>query len=117
MKNWYIYLLCILVSSNFFACQDDDLEDQSIFDVSEKEKSEFDRWLLENYVNPYNIDFKYRMEHIESDYTHNLVPTDFWLSVKLAKIVKHCWLEAYDEVGGLDFTRACAPKVDRKSVV
>ena len=66
MKNWYIYLLCILVSSNFFACQDDDLEDQSIFDVSEKEKSEFDRWLLENYVNPYNIDFKYRMEHIES---------------------------------------------------
>ena len=53
MKNWYIYLLCILVSSNFFACQDDDLEDQSIFDASEKEKSEFDRWLLENYVNPY----------------------------------------------------------------
>ena len=104
-------MLCILVSSNFFACQDDDLEDQSIFDASEKEKSEFDRWLLENYVNPYNIDFKYRMEHIESDYTHNLVPTDFWLSVKLAKIVKHCWLEAYDEVGGLDFTRACAPKV------
>ena len=48
MKNWYIYLLCILVSSNFFACQDDDLEDQSIFDASEKEKSEFDRWLLEN---------------------------------------------------------------------
>ena len=44
MKNWYIYLLCILVSSNFFACQDDDLEDQSIFDVSEKEKSEFARW-------------------------------------------------------------------------
>ena len=37
MKNWYIYLLCILVSSNFFACQDDDLEDQSIFDASEKE--------------------------------------------------------------------------------
>ena len=34
MKNWYIYLLCILVSSNFFACQDDDLEDQSIFDGS-----------------------------------------------------------------------------------
>lgn len=30
MKNWYIYLLCILMSSNFFACQDDDLEDQSI---------------------------------------------------------------------------------------
>lgn len=111
MKNWYIYLLCIFVVGSFFACQDDDLKDQSIFDVSEQERSEFDRWLLENYINPYNIDFKYRMEHIESDYTHNLVPADFWLSVKLAKIVKHCWLEAYDEVGGVAFTRTCAPKV------
>lgn len=111
MRNWYIYLICILVTGSFFACQNDDLEDQSIFDVSEQERSEFDRWLLENYINPYNIDFKYRMEHIESDYSHNLVPADFWLSVKLAKIVKHCWLEAYDEVGGVAFTRTCAPKV------
>ena len=71
MKNWYIYLLCILVSSNFFACQDDDLEDQSIFDASEKEKSEFDRWLLENYVNPYNIDFKYQsLIHISEPTRH-----------------------------------------------
>ena len=70
MKNWYIYLLCILVSSNFFACQDDDLEDQSIFDASEKEKSEFDRWLLENYVNPYNNDYKYRKEQKENKNKH-----------------------------------------------
>ena len=46
MKNWYIYLLCILMSSNFFACQDDDLEDQSIFDASDKENSDYDRLLL-----------------------------------------------------------------------
>lgn len=111
IKNWYIYLICILVSGCFFACQDVDLSDQSIFDTSEKERNEFDRWLKENYLDPYNIDFKYRMEHIESDYTHNLVPGEFWLSVKLAKIVKHCWLEAYDEVGGVAFTRTCAPKV------
>lgn len=111
MKNWYIYLLMVLMTGIFSACENDDPADQSIFDTTEKERSEFDRWLVENYLDPYNIDFKYRMEHIESDYTHNLVPADFHLSVKLAKIIKHVWLEAYDEVGGIDFTRTCAPKV------
>lgn len=111
MRKWYLYLLLVLMVGSLAACEEDELDSQSIFDISEKERNEFDRWLLENYTNPYNIDFKYRMEHIESDYSHNLVPADFHLSVKLAKIIKHVWLEAYDEVGGVDFTRACAPKV------
>lgn len=111
MKKWYMYLMMILLAGGFIACRDDEPSSQSIFKISEVERSDFDRWLLENYINQYNIDFKYRMEHIESDYSHNLVPADFWLSVKLAKVVKHAWLEAYDEVGGIDFTRANAPKV------
>lgn len=111
MKKWYIYLLTVLAVAAFTACENDDVDDQSIFDTDEQLRNEFDQWLLENYTIPYNIDFKYRMEHIESDYSHNLVPTDMKLSIKLAKIIKHVWLEAYDEVGGVAFTRVCAPKV------
>lgn len=104
-------LLAILTGMGLAACDNDDLDKESIFDVQEQRRNDFDKWLLENYVIPYNIDFKYRMEHIESDFSHNLVPTDMELSIKLAKIVKHVWLESYDEVGGVAFTRACAPKV------
>jgi substrate import-associated zinc metallohydrolase lipoprotein len=32
-------------------------------------------------------------------------------SIKLAKLVKHLWLEAYDEVAGVHFTRAYVPKI------
>ena len=112
MKNWYIYILMLIFGMGFSACDDNEPDkNNSIFDTSEAERNAFDKWLKVNYVDTYNIDFIYRMEHIESDYSHNLVPTDFKLSVKLAKIVKHAWLEVYDEVGGIDFTRANAPKV------
>lgn len=111
MKKWYIYPLFFLLAGLFTACQEDELSSKSVIDISDLKRNDFDKWLLKNYVDAYNIDFKYRMEDIEADFTHNLVPADFDLSVKLAKVVKHAWLEAYDEVGGVDFTRRNAPKV------
>ena len=110
MKKRCLYPLLFLLTGMFAACQEDDLSSRSVID-DEVKRNAFDEWLLKNYVNPYNIDFKYRMEDIETDYTKNLVPADFDLSVKLAKIVKHLWLEAYDECGGVDFTRKNVPKV------
>lgn len=111
MKKWYIYPLFFLLAGLFTACQEDELSSKSVIDISDLKRNDFDKWLLKNYVDAYNIDFKYRMEDIEADFTHNLVPADFDLSVKLAKVVKHAWMEAYDEVGGVDFTRRNAPKV------
>lgn len=105
---WLFLLIALCVAS----CQEDDLDTKSIFDDGvEMEKNEFDHWLDRNYLYPYNVDFKYRMEDIESDLSYNLVPADYHLSIKLAKIVKHMWFEAYDEAGGIDFTRKYAPKV------
>lgn len=111
MKKWYIYPLFLLFAGLFTACQEDELSDKSVIDISDLKRNDFDKWILKNYVDAYNIDFKYRMEDIEADFTHNLIPADFDLSVKLAKVVKHAWLEAYDEAGGVDFTRRNAPKV------
>ena len=36
-----------------------------------------------NYTYPYNVDFKYRMQDIESDHKYNLVPADYDKSVAL----------------------------------
>ena len=62
------------------------------------EHNGFDEWLLANYTYPYNVDFKYRMQDIESDHKYNLVPADYDKSVALAKIIKHVWMEAYTEL-------------------
>lgn len=113
--NSYIFKLlnfCIVVTALLFtACSDDDLNDTSIFPDTELSQDAFDQWLYHNYVVPYNIDLKYRLEDKETDFQHNLVPADKSQSVKLARAVLYCWLQAYDEVAGIDFTRTYAPKI------
>jgi len=109
MKN-LIFLVTIIVVGLFSSCSKEKLGD-SIFDVSERTRNEFDLWLLSNYTYPYNIDFKYRMEDIESDRTYTLAPADIHKADTLAQIIKFVWLETYDEVAGINFTRMYVPKV------
>ena len=88
------------------SCSEDSLDDQSVFSTEAPQRNEFDIWLLNNYVYPYNIDFKYRMEDKESDHDYNLTPADYDKSVDMAKLVKFLWIDAYTEVMG-DRTFIC----------
>ena len=112
MKNYF----CIIVFAILFvflgSCNNDPLDrDNSIFDTTPPVRTTFDNWLLENYVKNYNIDLKYRFEDIESDYTFNLTPAEESKAIVLSQIIKHVWLEAYDEVAGVDFLRTYVPRV------
>ena len=112
MKKNILLLAILFCGAAFTSCQEDDLNSKSIFDDEvTSEKNELDYWLDENYLYPYNVDFKYRMEDIESSLSNNLVPIKYELAVKMARVVKYLWFEAYDEVAGVQFTRQYAPKV------
>ena len=112
MKLKYSLLFLLLSAMLCGACSEEDLNPTSIFDDEvEMEKNELDIWLDNNYLYPYNVDFKYRMEDIESSLSNNLVPIEYDLAVQMARIVKHVWFEAYDEIGGINFTRQYAPKI------
>lgn len=116
MKRYIAYsLLALAVSLLSVSCNQDteiDYENSIFTDDNEPEQSAFDKWVLSNYTNPYNILLKYRMEDKESDMTHVLVPAVYEKSVVLAKIVKHVWLEAYDEAtGNPNFLRHYVPKI------
>lgn len=112
MKYKYPLFLGLFFVGILVACSEDSLNSTSVFDdelVTEKNK--LDIWVEKNYLDAYNVDFKYRMEDIESSLSNNLVPIKYDLAVKMARIVKHVWFEAYDEAGGIDFMRLYAPKV------
>lgn len=97
---------------SFTACSEDDLSSESIFSTtSQTPQTEFDAWLQKNYVEPYNIEFKYRFEYNESDTKYNLAPADYNKSIALAKLTKYLWLESYEELMGRDFIRTYAPKI------
>jgi len=93
------------------SCSDDDLSGTSVIKDSTQPATAFDKWIDQHYVKAYNIDLRYRMVDSESNFTYTLVPASIANSVKVAHIVLHTWLEAYDEVAGQDFTRQLAPKV------
>ena len=105
-------LLCCTLTTALTGCQGDELSSQSVMtDDGLQYHDPFDDWLYMNYTVPYNIRLKYHMEDIESEYEYTLAPADYDKAVKVAHIFKYTWLEAYDEICGVDFTRRYVPKV------
>ena len=61
MKKTILYIVPLMLLPLFFsACSSDEIEPESVITVDNYRKNAFDRWLEENFRNPYNIDFKYR---------------------------------------------------------
>lgn len=107
-------IICVIAAAVAFvalvSCSEDDLDPESVISVDKYEKNEFDNWLEAKYVTPYNIEFKYRYENIESDLNYYTIPADYDCSVLMAHLVKYLCIETYDEVGGTDFTKRYFPK-------
>lgn len=111
MKNIKWFFIALL-SLSIYACSEEDLDANSIFDSETAvPDNEFDTWLKKNYTDNYNIEFKYRFEDKESEHSYHLVPADYNKSIALAKLTKHLWLESYDELLGKDFLRTYSPRV------
>ena len=112
MKYKFLMLLmAITVGLGMTSCSDNGPDEPTIFPTTSKQKDQLDLWLQKNYTSPYNIDFKYKMEDIESDYTYTLVPADSAKSAKLAIIIKYLWLDSYAEALGQTFVKSNVPRV------
>lgn len=111
MKKIYMFLVAMAMTMGFVACSDDDPDGATIFPTTSPDRDALDVWLLNNYTYPYNVDFQYKWQDIESDMKYNLIPADSAKSAKLAIIVKYLWFDAYNEIAGQDFVKANVPRV------
>ena len=112
MTKYMKYMSAILAVILLSSCAKEELDSNSQIIDSSVKQNKFDEWLSENYVLPYNIEFIYRMEYIESDMNYYLVPAEYDKSVQIAKLMIHLCLEAYDEVtGSKDFIKTYFPKM------
>ncbi|MCM1503738.1 MAG: putative zinc-binding metallopeptidase [Muribaculum sp.] len=97
------------------SCSDDDFT-ESIFptDVEDLDPTsysyKFDKWLKQNFLDPYNLEFCYKMEDVETDMNYNLVPATYSNSQDIALLTKYLWFDAYDELTGKEFLKANAPR-------
>ena len=110
LKAMSLALLLPLVGA-LSSCSKDTPSGATIFPTTPVARNTFERWLLKNYTNPYNIDFQYKLKDGETDLTYNLVPADSAKTAKLAMITKFLWFDAYTEVVGPDFLKESAPRI------
>ena len=112
MIKYMKYLSVLLAAVLLVSCGEEKLDPTSQVLDSTVEQNEFDEWLYDNYVLPYNIEFLYRMVYKESDMNYYLVPAEYNKSIQIAKLMIHLCLEAYDDVtGSRDFIRTYFPKM------
>lgn len=101
----------MLLAMALTSCDKDEIKSESVITVDSYQQNTFDKWLETNFRKPYNIDFKYRYEEIESDFNYYTIPADMESSVIMAHLVKYLCVETYNEVAGIEFTRANFPKM------
>lgn len=111
MKKAIYILLAFVAVAVMNSCQEDPLSEKSVITVDQIKQNDFDKWLIANFVNPYNVDFVYRFSMNESDMNYYTIPPKYDLAVEMAHLVKYLCVDAYDEVAGIEFTRAYFPKM------
>lgn len=109
--NIILLSLCMLGVCCLTSCREDDLDPESVITVEHQTQNAFDKWLEANYVDPYNIQVKYRYEMDEAGYTYYTIPAKLEYSIIMAHLVKYLCIDTYDEVAGINFTRSYFPKM------
>lgn len=117
MKKLLFYIVLLLTAiSATVGCSEDDFS-ESIFDttVSKLDPNSysypFDCWLRDSFLVDYNLDFRYRMQHVGTDMNYNLVPTRYENAIDMALLLKYLWLDAYNEVADADFMSENSPRI------
>lgn len=111
MKQFKYIILFLIASLTMMSCSDEKLDPNSIFDTDTPEMNEFDKWIRSNLTTPYNIQLKYKFDDKESNNNYNLAPAKLENSIALAKLIKHLWIDAYDELVGNTFLKRYSPRL------
>lgn len=114
MNKKYYLVMAMVALVSFVSCSNDtDLDHKSIFPdgVDKTTQNDFDRWVLNNYTYPYNIQFEYRYSDKEAHVEYDVVPAEYDKSIAVAKLVKHLWVDAHNELMGRDFLRQYSPRM------
>ena len=101
-RHIIISMLAAMAAMAFQACSSDDEPDGGISVIKDSQTPEnaLDRWLMKNYVEPYNVELRYRWEDNEISMDYILVPATMKNSIRMARLLKYICFDSFDEVTG-----------------
>ncbi|MDR0733559.1 MAG: putative zinc-binding metallopeptidase [Dysgonamonadaceae bacterium] len=116
-KKYNKILLLTCLSVLFSSCiKFEDAFTDSIFEDepatnTQSEFYPFNKWLEENYLKPYNLDFRYRMQDAGSSTDYNLIPADLDKAKQIAILSKYLWFDVYKEAVNPQFLKQYGPRI------
>lgn len=114
MKLFYRYILLLALTAGVVSCKKEKaLPTTPIVGLGGDTwvKGPLDFWIDKNYVEPYNIEVKYKWDPYELNYAKNLVPV---LEDKVEIVmtaVRDIYIKPYEQVAGNTFIRKYSPKL------
>lgn len=109
-----LMLLAVVAAPAVFTACDEDEVDRNISVIKDDQtpQNDLDKWLLKNFVEPYNVQMRYRWEDNEISMDYILVPARYECAVKMANAIKYICFESFRETtGSTDFIRRHFPKM------
>lgn len=114
MKSFpFICLLFLLSGTIFISCKKEKLDSKSVItDPVAGEPTALDKYILREFVTPYNIRVLYKYVDAESDMNYNLSPADYESSIRMTRLMQYLGIGPYDAVtGSKEFIRSTFPKL------
>ena len=113
-KILYIMSVAAIMLAVTSCGKEDDLT-ESIFDTSKpavdptQSTYEFDQWLYDNFLQPYNVEVQYRFNFTASDMNFQLTPADYGRSQLLAHFIRYLFYDVYTKYAGENFMKSYLP--------
>lgn len=108
MKKIYIIAMTALLMG---ACKENEsLNENSVLKTKVTAQTELDRYIYENFLQPYNIAVTYNWKNSDFDMSKYLYPPTESKVKPLLEVVKKVWIDSYSEVAGAEFIKKVAPR-------
>lgn len=115
MRPFRLITIVALSAIVLTACKKDEFTETIFENVpvldSTSNTYEFDKYLYENYVIPYNISFQYKLGDETTDMAYNLVPVTYPKAQIVAHAIKYLWLDVYALQVSPEFLKLYTPRI------
>lgn len=101
----------------FTGCSEEDLSPESVFpetsDTLDPTSASYqlDKFLEDNYLKVYNLQFRYKLQDVGADMNYNLVPATYENAVDMAVLAKYLWFDVYKKCVDPDFLKQYGPRI------
>jgi substrate import-associated zinc metallohydrolase lipoprotein len=94
----------------FMACSQEKQLTESLLDFTPAVKTDLDKWIDQNYIDPFNISVQYEWNQNTVDNNRFLSPPSIDKVKPALEIIKKIWIDSYTTIGGKDFVKIIAPR-------